>query len=162
MTRVLGIDVGGAVSVHEETGELLELFDMPKLNDGPRGRPTINPVLLFAIISKSGAARAFVEFVGPRPREGSVQSFSFGRAKGQVEMACAALNIPIVWLTAPVWKRTVGIPPGTNKDLARSEAIKRWPAKAELFKYKKDHNRAEAALIAVAGIRRERGNKEEA
>jgi len=33
-----------------------------------------------------------------------------------------------------------------------SEAVKRWPAKASLFDCVKDDGRAEAALIALAGL----------
>jgi hypothetical protein len=40
------------------------------------------------------------------------------------------------------------------KDMARSKAINRWPGKAVLFKRKMDDGRAEAALIAVAGLLR--------
>jgi crossover junction endodeoxyribonuclease RuvC len=40
------------------------------------------------------------------------------------------------------------------KDAARSEAIHRWPAKAGLFARVKDDGRAEAALIAVAGLQK--------
>jgi hypothetical protein len=40
-----------------------------------------------------------------------------------------------------------------TKDAARSEVIRRWPDKAELFARVKDDGRAEAALIALAGIR---------
>jgi hypothetical protein len=42
-----------------------------------------------------------------------------------------------------------------NKDLARTRAIARWPARAELFARKCDIDRAEAALIGFAGIMRE-------
>jgi hypothetical protein len=38
-----------------------------------------------------------------------------------------------------------------------AEAIRRWPDKAALFARVKDDGRAEAALIAVAGLRREGG-----
>ena len=41
------------------------------------------------------------------------------------------------------------------KDAARSEAIRRRPAKADLFARLKDDGRAEAALIAIAGMQRE-------
>jgi crossover junction endodeoxyribonuclease RuvC len=155
---VLGVDIGsqGALSALTEAGELLEIFDMPTLRAGPNGRQEIDPALLLEIIAQSHAKRGFIEYVGPRPGEGSVQSFSFGRAKGQVETACAANGVSITWLTPPVWKRTVGVPPGTNKDAARSEAIWRWPAKAALFARVKDHGRAESALIGVAGLLRER------
>ena len=51
----------------------------------------------------------------------------------------------------------MGIPPGREgaKDAARAEAIRRWPNNAALFARVKDDGRAEAALIAVAGIKRE-------
>jgi crossover junction endodeoxyribonuclease RuvC len=62
-------------------------------------------------------------------------------------------------LTPPSWKRLVGLPPGRDgaKDAARAEAIRRWPEKAGLFARVKDDGRAEAALIAVAGMKREAG-----
>ena len=51
----------------------------------------------------------------------------------------------------------MGIAPGKDraKDAARTKAIRRWPAKAPLFARKRDDGRAEAALIAVAGLMRE-------
>ncbi|WP_292531391.1 hypothetical protein [Methylocystis sp.] len=59
----------------------------------------------------------------------------------------------MTFLTPCAWKRAVGIPPGKeNKDSARSVAISRWPSQAGLFARKCDCDRAEAALIAVAGI----------
>ena len=42
-----------------------------------------------------------------------------------------------------------------SKDASRAEAIRRWPAQAELFARKKDDGRAEAALIAIAGMTRQ-------
>jgi hypothetical protein len=48
------------------------------------------------------------------------------------------------------------LPPGRDKDASRAAAIQRWPARAELFSRKKDDGVAEAALIAIAGIVRER------
>jgi crossover junction endodeoxyribonuclease RuvC len=163
MTVVLGVDLGvsGAVSVLLEVGELVTSFDVPTLNDGPKGRRTVNGPLLAQLIAETHAARAYIEAVGPRPHEGSVQSFAFGRAKGLTEGICAALGLSITWIAPTVWKRIVNIPPGPNKDLARSEAIRRWPARAELFIRKRDHNRAESALIALAGIKRERNNRAE-
>jgi crossover junction endodeoxyribonuclease RuvC len=75
-----------------------------------------------------------------------------------IEGVLAAHGVPVTFLTPPTWKRLVGIPPGRDgaKDMARSEAIRRWPAHASLFALKKSDGRAEAALIAVAGVKRER------
>jgi hypothetical protein len=64
--------------------------------------------------------------------------------------------VPIVFLTPPTWKRLADIPPGAeNKDLARTRAIARWPARADLFARKRDVDRAEACLIGFAGLMRE-------
>jgi crossover junction endodeoxyribonuclease RuvC len=153
----LGIDLGiaGALAILDGD-ELVAVHDAPTLLDGPKNRRALNAPLLAQLIAESHATQAIIESIGPRPQEGVIQSFSFGRCKGILEGACAALNIPITWLTPPTWKRLVGVAPGSAgaKDAARSEAIRRWPAKAGLFARVKDDGRAEAALIALAGIAR--------
>jgi crossover junction endodeoxyribonuclease RuvC len=93
--------------------------------------------LLVAMVHRRGPERAFVEFVCARPGEGVL----------------GALAIPVTWITAPSGKRCLGLG-FANKDAACSEAIKRWPKHASLFSRKMDDGRAEAALIAVAGILR--------
>jgi crossover junction endodeoxyribonuclease RuvC len=99
---VLGVDVGreGAIARLED-GRLADVFDMPILRDGAKGRPAVNAPLLAEIIAKTHATQAFVEFVGPRPGEGAVQGFSFGRSRDVIEGVCAALGVSITWLTAP-------------------------------------------------------------
>jgi hypothetical protein len=39
--------------------------------------------------------------------------------------------------------------------MSRARAIERWPDKADLFKRKLDHGRADAANLAIAGMIRE-------
>jgi len=154
---ILGVDIGagGALAVLTDAGELVDVFDMPCLRDGPAKRRTINAPLLAEIVYKSHADRAFVERVGPRPMEGAVGAFSFGDAKGVVRGCLAAAAIPTIFITPVTWKRVVGVPPGKDmKDMARSNAINRWPSKAQLFARKMDDGRAEAALIGLAGLLR--------
>lgn len=154
---VLGIDIGatGAIALLSDQGELIDVWDMPTLNDGPKNRRTVNAPLLAELIYKSHARRAFVERVGPRPMEGAVGAFAFGDAKGVVRGCLAAAAIPTIFIAPAQWKRAVGVPPGKDmKDMARSVAIQRWPAHAEKFKRKCDDGRAEAALIGVAGLLR--------
>jgi hypothetical protein len=87
--------------------------------------------------------------------EGAVGAFSFGDAKGVVRGCLAAAAIPTIFITPVTWKRVVGVPPGKDmKDMARSNAINRWPSKAQLFARKMDDGRAEAALIGLAGLLR--------
>jgi crossover junction endodeoxyribonuclease RuvC len=158
---VLGIDIGsrGAISLVTSAGVLLEVVDMPILRDGPKGRPNVSAALLADIVFKMQAAMAFVEFVGARPGEGAVGAFAFGRSRGVIEGVCGAAGVPLSFLTPSHWKRLVGIPPGKEgvKDAARSEAIRRWPGHAALFARVKDDGRAEACLIAVAGLLRKGG-----
>lgn len=158
--RILGIDVGlcGAIAVVDsETLELLEVHDMPTLDDGPAGRRSVNAPLLAAIIQSAGADMAFVEAVNARPGEGAVGAFAFGRCRGVVEGVLGAVGVPARHIAPASWKRAVGLPAGREnaKDAARSEAVRRWPGKATLFARKKDSDRAESALIAVAGFKRE-------
>jgi crossover junction endodeoxyribonuclease RuvC len=157
---VVGIDPGGhgAISGHDESGGLLWVVDMPSTTEA-NGRIATNAPLLAGILARSHARVAFCEFVGARPTDARVAAFAFGRARGCIEGVCGALSIPIVFIAPPVWKRLAAIPPGAeNKDLARTRAIARWPAHAELFARKKDVDKAEACLIAIAGLMRGRAN----
>jgi crossover junction endodeoxyribonuclease RuvC len=149
---ILGIDIGvqGAIAILDQDGALVEIHDMPVLQDGPAGRRAVNAPLLASIIFKSHATAAFVELVNARPGEGPAGAFAFGRARGVIEGVLAAAGIPCTFLTPPAWKRAVGLTL-KSKDAARSEAIKRWPNHAALFARVKDDGRAEASLIGVAG-----------
>jgi hypothetical protein len=154
---ILGVDIGasGAIAHLSDGGELIDVWDMPCLHDGPKNRRTVNAPLLAEIIYKSHALRAFVERVGPRPMEGAVGAFAFGDAKGVVRGCLAAAAIPTTFIQPAQWKRIVGIPPGKDmKDMARSVAINRWPGMAGKFARKLDDGRAEAALIGLAGLLR--------
>jgi crossover junction endodeoxyribonuclease RuvC len=157
---ILGIDPGksGAIAVLDEGGELLKVHDTPSTLE-PNGRSAPNAPLLASILARSHARIAYCEFVGARPTDAKVAAFAFGRARGVIEGCAGALGLPIVFLTPPTWKRLADIPPGAeNKDLARTRAIARWPARADLFARKCDVDRAEACLIALAGLKREARN----
>lgn len=156
---IIGLDPGahGAIAELDEDGELLQIHDTPSLDEG-NGRPATNAPLLAAILAKIHARVIYCEFVSARPTDARTAAFSFGRARGVIEGAAGALGLPIVFLTPPTWKRIADVPPGVeNKDIARARAIARWPAMAELFARKKDVDRAEAALIGLAGLKREGG-----
>lgn len=156
---VLGIDPGahGALAVLDDTGDLLDVVDMPAIEEAA-GRPATNAPLLAILMSSLQASKVFCEFVGARPTDARTAAFSFGRARGVIEGVAGALGLPIVFLTPPTWKRIANIAPGVeNKDQARARAIARWPAKAELFARKRDIDRAESALIGWAGLQREGG-----
>jgi crossover junction endodeoxyribonuclease RuvC len=153
---ILGIDIGvqGAIAILDQSGALVEIHDMPVLQDGPKGRRAICAPLLAAIIFKSHADHAFVESVNARPGEGAVGAFTFGMSRGIIEGVLAAAGVPVTFITPPAWKRAIGLTLA-SKDASRAEAIRRWPDRAELFARVKDDGRAEASLIAIAGLMRE-------
>jgi crossover junction endodeoxyribonuclease RuvC len=82
---------------------------------------------------------------------------TFGRSLGIVLGVLAALSIRVTLIAPAAWKRTIGIPPGKDgaKDAARPEALRRWPNKAVRFVRVKTDNRAESALLALGGRKRE-------
>lgn len=151
---VIGLDPGvmGAIAVIED-GHLVSVVDMPTLGDGPKGRRRVNASLVAAAIP-AGVHQAYVEEVGVRPGEGAVGAFSFGRGCGVLEGVLAALGVPYSFIAPAAWKRLIGISAGAAKDASRSLAIRTWPFEAKQFARVKDDGRAEAALIALAGIKR--------
>ena len=155
--RFVGIDPGvsGAIAFMDGGDRLLEVDDMPTLEDGPKGRRTINAPIFASIIKDYKPEVVFLEKVGVRPGEGAVGAFSFGRGVGVIEGVCACAGIRVVLLTPQTWKKHVGIAAGSAKDASRSMAIQRWPNYATFFRRIKDDGRAEAALIGLTGMARE-------
>jgi hypothetical protein len=153
MSKTMGIDIGvaGALALLDEAGGLIEIADMPVLRDGPKNRASVNAPLLAEIVYRWHAGAAYIEYVGARPGEGAVGAFAFGRSRGVVEGVLGACGVPASHIAPASWKRGLGLN-FAGKDASRSEAIRRWPNHAALFARVKDDGRAEAALIAVAGL----------
>jgi crossover junction endodeoxyribonuclease RuvC len=58
--------------------------------------------------------------------------------------------VPQVYVTPGKWKRFYGL--SAEKEKSRELAIQTWPA-SDAFRRKKDHGRAEAALLALYGAK---------
>lgn len=84
---------------------------------------------------------------GSDKAQSSKGTFSLGLSAGIIEGVVAALGLPHQLVHPATWKAAFKVP--TGKDAARALAI-RWYPGAPLGK-KKDHNRAEAALLARYG-----------
>jgi hypothetical protein len=133
----IGIDIGArdAVAAIPSHGELFAVHDMPVLEDGPAGRLAVSACFSAVVIFKSQATIAHVEHVSAPSGECAASSLAFHLARGFVESVLAAAGVRVAFLTAAAWKRTIRIPPGRDgaKDLARSEATRRWPLHPGLF-----------------------------
>jgi hypothetical protein len=92
---------------------------------------------------------AFVERVGSMPRQGVSSTFRFGHASGIVIGVLAALRIPYTLVAPTVWKKHFKL--SSDKEQSRALALRLFPQSVGLFARKKDHNRAEAALLARFG-----------
>ena len=155
---ILGIDPGayGALALYEPTHwGLIEVFDMPthtiKINGSNKKR--VDPHGLAGIVRewKDQIAFACIEEVSSLPKQGVASTFAFGQAFMAVEMACAALQIPYHTVTPAVWKRVMRA--SGDKDEARRLASRLMPTSANKWSRVKDDGRAEAALLAIYGMR---------
>ncbi len=90
---------------------------------------------------------AIIERVGAMPGQGVSSMFNFGAAYGTVIGVVSALKIPVHFVTPAKWKKHFGL--SADKEEARARALQLWPGRAEMFARKKDHGRAEAALLAL-------------
>jgi len=80
--------------------------------------------------------------------QGVVSVFRFGAAYGAAIGVISALAIPLHLVSPARWKRHYGL--DADKERSRARAIQFWPASRH-FTRKKDHGRAEAALLARYG-----------
>ncbi len=143
---VMGIDPGlsGAIAfLFTRDPHRVAVEDMPVV-DGNVSAP-----ILAQTIKKYAPSYAVIEHVNAMPKQGVSSTFNFGKAFGQVIGVGGALNIPLHFVTASKWKRRFAL--SADKEEARALALRLFPACATSFARKKDHGRAEAALIAKYG-----------
>ena len=143
---ILGVDPGlsGAVAFYFPSQPMrVSVHDMP-LADGEVCAP-----LLAEMVTDYQPLLAVIERVGAMPGQGVVSMFNFGRAYGDVRGVLGALAIPVQYVTPQKWKRHYQL--SADKEECRGKALQLFPSCADHFKRKKDHGRAEAALIAKYG-----------
>lgn len=141
---ILGVDPGltGALAWLDDNGRLVDACDMPTV-DGQ-----VNCAELAGIIRGLTPRLAAVERVHSMPGQGVSSTFKFGTSYGAILGVLGALQVPVRHVAPGVWKRQAGLI-GAGKDASRGKAIDRWPDRHDLFRRKKDHGRADAALIAA-------------
>jgi crossover junction endodeoxyribonuclease RuvC len=148
----LGIDPGlsGSLALLRCEGLKIEsIYDMP-VTDGRVDAARL--ALIVGMCQLRGTIVAAVELVSSMPRQAG--AFNFGVSAGCVHGVLGALGVPMVLIPPGVWKPGCGLRRLTNesqaqnKSRARELATKLWPLQAGLFKLIKNHDRAEAALLA--------------
>lgn len=143
---IMGIDPGvsGAIAFYRT-----DLPHLVRADDAPVVNNRIDAASLADLIRLMTPDLAVIELVGAMPGQGVSSMFKFGQAYGTAIGVCASLAIPVEFVSPGKWKRYFGL--NADKEMARERALRLWPANASQFKRKKDHGRAEAALLARYG-----------
>jgi hypothetical protein len=141
---VLGIDPGlhGALAWLDS-----EAPDRVDVEDTPVAGSDVDGATVARLIEARRPATAIIEQVGGRPGDGGAAAFKFGASVGAVRGVLAVLRVPVSFVSPARWKSHFRL--SADKDLSRRRALELFPHSAELFARKCDHNRAEAALIAL-------------
>jgi Holliday junction resolvasome RuvABC endonuclease subunit len=152
MVRILGVDPGvhGGLAIVEindgAVPQLIDAIDIPTAGTGAKER--VDVLALRAWIQAHRPDRAGIERGQAMPKQGASSGFKFGRACGALEAVLACCEIPLELVEPSIWKRAHHLR-GGDKEGARQLALQMFPAAHALFARKKDHNRGEAALIAL-------------
>ena len=139
---ILGIDPGlsGAIAFYFPASPNHIIAE-----DVPVAGHEIDAATLAQRIAQMRPTIAVIELVGAMPKQGVSSTFKFGQACGVVRGVVAALGIPTYLVGATRWKKHFRL--SREKEESRALALRMWP-QADCFSRKKDHGRAEAALIA--------------
>lgn len=105
---------------------------------------------LRAVERSYGVPTVVVERVSMRPDQDMSSGQEFVGSMFMTMGVCAGLGWPCNRVAPSVWKPSmqIAVTLKNPKEPARLRALETWPEKADLFKLKKHHNRAEALLLA--------------
>jgi crossover junction endodeoxyribonuclease RuvC len=144
---IVGIDPGvtGAIAWYSG-GTILGVADLPVIDSRLIG----SQLAKMMRYPEYDILAVFIENTQPMPKNGSIASFKLGLNTGIAIGVVEALGLPLYRPRPAEWKRWTGLI-GKDKDAARGLAIERWPDHSSSLARVKDHNRAEAMLIAAYG-----------
>jgi crossover junction endodeoxyribonuclease RuvC len=159
LTLHIGIDPGvsGAIAFLPE-GRDAFVLDLPTFIYGKRQafvKRALDTAALAQLlrVNTTGfdlvAARVYIERVNAFPGQGASSGFSLGMSYWGAVGVAHGVGLEVQYIEPEAWKPffKLGKDKGDSLDVAR----KLFPAAAESLKRVKDHNRAEALLIAAYG-----------
>lgn len=115
-----------------------------------KSKRRVDAAVVVAFIMKHRPDHAFIERAQAMPDQGSSSGFNYGRAVGYLEACVVGCQIPLHIIEARAWKKRFGL--SRDKEESRQAALRLFPEAAAALARAKDHNRAEAALIAAHGL----------
>jgi len=145
---IIGIDPGldGGIAILD--GNALALLEtIPTEKKTGFIKRQVDAQKLGSILKDYKDCICYLERVASRPGQGVGSVFSFGDTYGAIRGVLGALNIPIYYVTPQKWKKELKIS-------SKEDSLKASKDLFPLLKWrKKDHNLAEAILIAQYGQR---------
>ena len=144
---ILGVDPGisGAIAFYFPNNH-----DRIATEDMPIAAGDVDAVSLANRLMIMAPTLAIVERVNAMPGQGVSSMFRFGRSFGTAIGVIGALKVPLMFVAPSKWKAHFRL--SADKEEARALALRLFPSCAEQFQRKRDHGRAEAALIARFGV----------
>lgn len=158
---IIGIDPGinGAIAVVDiEQMRCVAVEDLPAFKkasayrkSGEMSHLDVHKLAMIVDSYVKHTCMAIIEEPGAMPRQGLSSTYRFGHACGQCHGVLAANYLTTIPVKPNVWKPALGLSgdKSTSVDLARETFIgsKNW------FRFKKHHDRAEAALLVLYATR---------
>lgn len=154
---VIGIDIGvtGALCAVDSAGTAA-IADLPTTEiDGQRvvrRKVSVTGLrdLIRNFVPPGEAAMALIEDVHMGMGKGAAARSSLDLNRGRVEAVLELLRLDVKVVQPPTWKRHFGLL-RTEKAESLHRARGLYPQVAHMLKRQKDHNRAEAILLAHYG-----------
>ena len=151
---IIGIDPGISGSIcFFENGKILDVIEMPTMNEGKKNKRQVNGAQIYNEISKriikveNQDIRVVVEQVSAMPGQGVTSMFNFGQSFGILKGICSAMHLPVYYVRPAKWKKYFNLI-NSEKDASRTRAIEIFPYFSSQLSKKKDSNKADAILIA--------------
>jgi crossover junction endodeoxyribonuclease RuvC len=148
----IAIDPGltGAIAAIDDQAQLILCADLPVIRDHKLAWIHSNELTSLLMLCRDGRpARITVERSQSMPGQGVSSTFTTGCVLGSILAACQRIAIPLHLVTAASWKRSMGLDSSKSASLDKARLL--FPD-ADLARAK-DHNRAEALLLAECSRR---------
>lgn len=154
---VVGVDPGISGAWAVMRAGHVRTFNLPIWHPAGKNKAIDVPELLSDISVWRNASdgdpwEIWLELGQSMPNQSSSAGFNYGRACGCVEAVFfSAFPRSVVHYVRPgIWKKKMGLLK-QEKSVSLDMARRLFPQNRDQFKLKKDHNKAEAALIAYYG-----------
>ena len=126
---IIGIDPGisGSICFFND-GKILDVIEMPTMNDGKKNKKQVNGSQIFNEISKrintleKKQIKVVIEQVSAMPGQGVTSMFNFGQSFGILKGICSPMQLPMYFVRPAKWKKYYNLI-NTQKDASRTRAV---------------------------------------